>query len=162
MRYIFLTAICFSFVACKSTDEVTDNAVTKYEPLSYDVVYEGEMSGGGAEGINEGLTEIKDLIQLKELRKQVNGESNDGIPQLEFDFENHRIFFYADKIRPRLDYKLKITSVAYQNSLSKILIQIESIKPEKTSGERLSQPYLVFSCRKVDGNVEHSITETNQ
>ena len=159
IRGLIYTILTLALFACGTKRLDTEKEFNQTEELIVNILYARDMSGGGTEGIEQGLIEITDIVQYKELRKKVQGTSPSAPPQLEFDHENFRYFFYADKVRPRLDYKVEISAAGRNEDMQTIHFLFTSIKPDRPSGERLSQPYLIFSIKKCDGDVKFTSIE---
>lgn len=113
------------------------------------LIQKGILFGAGEEGFEQSVLAIHSIDEWHDLVKKL-GQVNVFETKFDahsFDFENNRLFFCTDKVRSTGGYSLSLSNG--KTIQEKVVVEIQISSPEEMAAEVLTQPYLLFSMKKV-------------
>lgn len=161
MKYILLSTVLIAatLISCRSVKNTSNDSTS----VSYELVQNGSLMGGGDEGIEESLAVCNTQDELDAIKKKMNAVnySTKELDQLEVDFKKQTVIGYFQPVRPSGGYSIEVkefTKVRSDHTES-YLLQIALKSSQGPVITVLTQPFLFIVTEKIEGEVDVQVNE---
>lgn len=161
MKHFFLplVLIAVSLVSCRSIK----NAGNDGESISYKMIDQGSLMGGGEEGIDESVVVCNSQSELDAIKEKMNSvnPSTQELDKLEVDFKKQTVIGYFQPVRSSGGYSSDVIDFTRINEdgIKKYLLRIEVSAPQGPAISVITQPYVFLVTEKVEAEVEFQTNE---
>lgn len=150
MKVIIAVFMIVFLSGCASQKEM----ISETEQLSFKVLKNGALFGGGEEGIEEGVYLITNIEEWNKQVARLNTINQHVQPNLanEVDFEQDMLLMLVDHLRGTGGNSYRTTAITRTNKA--LQITIERKAPEGPATSVMTQPYEIIQIRKQDLAIE--------
>lgn len=144
MKKLFLLLIVSVFISCSNSDEDSTTP-----DISTTEIYQGDLYGDGAEGIEESrllITNTEDWTALKNSVDSVNPVS-EAFAETTIDFENYDIIAIFDKIQPNGGNSISINTIVENDD--NYTVSVTTSGPEGNATLVMTQPFHIYKIPKA-------------
>lgn len=141
--------------SCGTSKQVTEISETPEEAtglsqVTFDVVSNNALYGGGEEKIEKGTQIINSENEWSELKDQMNSINNvsDGFKIQSINFDRQTVIACFDEVRPSGGFSIGVKLIT--ESADRITVYTEFTSPTMSAISVLTQPYIIVVIDKTE------------